>query len=76
MIAEIPPAITCFISMKRKILHDHAAACAGAAHQDAQGPHSPHKLNTLIRPAERASPAHDVSIAPFTHFSAVVRESR
>jgi hypothetical protein len=48
MIAEILPAITGGISMKRKILHDHAAPCAGAAHQDAQGPHSPHKLTALL----------------------------
>jgi hypothetical protein len=47
MIAEIPSAITCFISMKRKILRHHAAPRAGAAYQDAQGPHAPRKLTAL-----------------------------
>jgi DNA-binding NarL/FixJ family response regulator len=33
-------------------------------------------IYTLIRPADPAIPSHDVPIAPFTHFSAVVPESR
>jgi hypothetical protein len=47
MIVEIPQPITGGISMKRKILYDHAAPCAGAAYQDAQGPHAPRKLTAL-----------------------------
>jgi hypothetical protein len=33
MIAEIPQVISCFISTKSEIRHDHAMSCAGTAAQ-------------------------------------------